>query len=87
MRPKCLLTFSASSDMADQPDSGYRISQRIAEFPNKFDQIQFGTVKETLERGRPVFATIYFGSPESSCRIVEVSQAFTLATNPIENGR
>jgi class I fructose-bisphosphate aldolase len=49
-------------------------------FPNKFDQIMFGTVKQAADMGAAaVGATIYFGSPESSRQIVEVSQAFALA--------
>jgi class I fructose-bisphosphate aldolase len=46
-------------------------------YPNKFDQIMFGTVKEAWEMGAvAVGATIYFGSPESSRQIVEVAQMF-----------
>jgi class I fructose-bisphosphate aldolase len=46
-------------------------------YPNKFDQIMFGTVKEAYELGAAaVGATIYFGSPESARQIVEVAQAF-----------
>jgi fructose-bisphosphate aldolase, class I len=49
-------------------------------FPNKFDQIMFGTVKQAADMGAAaVGATIYFGSPESSRQIVEVSQAFAMA--------
>jgi fructose-bisphosphate aldolase, class I len=49
-------------------------------FPNKFDQIMFGTVKQALDMGAAaVGATIYFGSEESARQIVEVSQAFALA--------
>ena len=49
-------------------------------FPNKFDQILFGTVKQALDMGAAaVGATIYFGSEESSRQIVEISQAFALA--------
>src|SRR6185437_2810123 len=46
-------------------------------YPNKFDQIMFGTVKEAWEMGAvAVGATIYFGSPESDRQIIEVAQAF-----------
>ncbi|MFO0925779.1 MAG: class I fructose-bisphosphate aldolase [Gemmataceae bacterium] len=46
-------------------------------FPNKFDQILFGTVQEAYDMGAAaVGATIYFGSPESGRQIVEVAQAF-----------
>ena len=49
-------------------------------YPNKFDQIMFGTVKEAADMGAAaVGATIYFGSEESGRQIVEVSQAFALA--------
>jgi class I fructose-bisphosphate aldolase len=49
-------------------------------FPNKFDQILFGTVKQAADMGAvAVGATIYFGSPESSRQIVEVAQAFYAA--------
>ena len=49
-------------------------------YPNKFDQIMFGTVKEAHEMGAAaVGATIYFGSEESGRQIVEVAQAFALA--------
>jgi class I fructose-bisphosphate aldolase len=49
-------------------------------YPNRFDQIMFGTVKQAYEMGAAaVGATIYFGSPESSRQIVEVSQAFAMA--------
>src|SRR5215475_4984359 len=49
-------------------------------YPNKFDQIMFGTVKEAYDMGAAaVGATIYFGSDQSGRQIVEVSQAFALA--------
>jgi fructose-bisphosphate aldolase, class I len=49
-------------------------------FPNKFDQILFATIRQAREMGAvAVGATIYFGSPESSRQIVEVSQAFSMA--------
>src|SRR5437016_11665173 len=49
-------------------------------YPNKFDQIMFGTVKQALEMGAAaVGATIYFGSDQSARQIVEVAQAFALA--------
>lgn len=49
-------------------------------YPNKADQIMFGTIKQAAEMGAAaVGATIYFGSPESGRQIVEVSQAFALA--------
>ncbi len=49
-------------------------------FPNKADQIMFGTIKEAADMGAvAVGATIYFGSEQSGRQIVEVSQAFALA--------
>jgi class I fructose-bisphosphate aldolase len=49
-------------------------------YPNKFDQILFGTVKEAADMGAAaVGATIYFGSEESGRQIVEVAQAFHAA--------
>jgi class I fructose-bisphosphate aldolase len=49
-------------------------------YPNKFDQILFGTVKEAYEMGAAAIgATIYFGSEESGRQIVEISQAFAHA--------
>lgn len=49
-------------------------------YPNKFDQIMFGTVDEAWNMGAvAVGATIYFGSDESSRQIVEVAQAFERA--------
>src|SRR5450432_4434748 len=49
-------------------------------YPNKFDQIFFGTVKEAWEMGAAaVGATIYFGSEQSDRQITEVSAAFAQA--------
>ncbi|MGM0530394.1 MAG: class I fructose-bisphosphate aldolase [Bacteroidota bacterium] len=49
-------------------------------YPNKYDQILFGTVDEAFNMGAvAIGATIYFGSPESSRQIVEVSEAFERA--------
>ena len=49
-------------------------------YPNKFDQIMFGSVDEAWNLGATaVGATIYFGSEESSRQIVEVAQAFERA--------
>ncbi|MCH9633082.1 MAG: Fructose-bisphosphate aldolase class 1 [Chlamydiae bacterium] len=46
-------------------------------YPNKYDQVLFATVKQAHNMGcAAVGATIYFGSPESSRQIVEVSRAF-----------
>src|ERR1043166_1378089 len=49
-------------------------------YPNQFNQIMFGTIKEAADMGAAaVGATIYFGSDQSGRQIVEVSQAFALA--------
>ena len=49
-------------------------------FPNKFDQVMFGTVRQAVDMGAAaVGATIYFGSEESTRQIVEVSTAFAAA--------
>ncbi len=49
-------------------------------FPNKSDQIFFGTIRQCADMGAAaVGATIYFGSPESGRQIVDVSEAFALA--------
>jgi fructose-bisphosphate aldolase, class I len=49
-------------------------------YPNKHDQILFGTIEEAYNMGAvAVGATIYFGSQESGRQIVEISEAFALA--------
>ncbi len=49
-------------------------------YPNKFDQIMFGTVKQAADMGAAaVGATIYFGSDASGRQIVEVAEAFAKA--------
>lgn len=46
-------------------------------YPNKFDQIMFGSVRDAWNLGATaVGATIYFGSAESDRQIIEVSRAF-----------
>lgn len=46
-------------------------------YPNTFDQIQFGSVREAWNMGAAaVGATIYFGSEESNRQIVEIAEAF-----------
>ncbi|CAN5322061.1 class I fructose-bisphosphate aldolase [soil metagenome] len=46
-------------------------------YPNGYDQIMFGSVKQAWDMGAvAVGATIYFGSPESTRQIQEVSKAF-----------
>jgi len=52
----------------------------LLSYPNTYDQILFGTVKEAWEMGAmAVGATIYFGSPESRRQIVEIAKAFNYA--------
>jgi class I fructose-bisphosphate aldolase len=49
-------------------------------YPNKYDQIQFGSVKQAFNMGAvAVGATIYFGSDESDRQIQEVSKMFAEA--------
>jgi fructose-bisphosphate aldolase, class I len=46
-------------------------------YPNKFDQVMFGSVEQAYDLGAAgVGATIYFGSEESTRQIQEVSEAF-----------
>jgi class I fructose-bisphosphate aldolase len=49
-------------------------------YPNKFDQVMFGTIDQAHDLGAVgVGATIYFGSEESTRQITEVSKAFAYA--------
>jgi class I fructose-bisphosphate aldolase len=49
-------------------------------YPNSFEQILFGTVKQAYDMGAAaVGATIYFGSDDSHREIIEIAQAFALA--------
>jgi class I fructose-bisphosphate aldolase len=49
-------------------------------YPNKFDQVLFGTVDQAKNMGAvAVGATIYFGSDESTRQITEISEAFARA--------
>lgn len=49
-------------------------------YPNTYDQVLFGTIKEAWNMGATaVGATIYFGSEESSRQIVDISKAFEYA--------
>src|SRR5690349_11691191 len=49
-------------------------------YPNKFDQILFGSVKDAWNMGAAAIgATIYFGSDESSRQIQEIAEAFDYA--------
>lgn len=49
-------------------------------YPNKYDQILFGTVREAWNLGAvAIGATIYFGSKESNRQLQEIAEAFALA--------
>lgn len=49
-------------------------------YPNKFDQVMFGNIKDAWNMGATaVGATIYFGSDESTRQLVEVAEAFEYA--------
>lgn len=49
-------------------------------YPNKFDQIMFGTIDDAYNMGAAaVGATIYFGSDNAARQIVEVAEAFAYA--------
>src|SRR5882757_4983325 len=49
-------------------------------FPNQFNQILFGTVREAYDMGAAAIgATIYFGSDQADRQIIEISHAFAKA--------
>ncbi len=49
-------------------------------YPNKFDQVLFGTIDQAKDMGAvAVGATIYFASEESTRQITEISEAFAYA--------
>lgn len=49
-------------------------------YPNSFEQILFGTVKEAYDMGAAaVGATIYFGSDDAHRELIEIAQAFAQA--------
>jgi len=49
-------------------------------YPNKSEQILFGTVKQAYDQGCvAIGATIYFGSDDSGREIVEISKVFDMA--------
>jgi len=49
-------------------------------YPNSFEQILFGTVKQAADMGAAAIgATIYFGSDDSHRELIEIAQAFALA--------
>jgi class I fructose-bisphosphate aldolase len=51
-------------------------------YPNKFDQVMFGSVRDAWNMGAvAVGATVYFGSAESDRQIIEVAKAFEEAHN------
>ncbi|MGE3326411.1 MAG: class I fructose-bisphosphate aldolase [Acidimicrobiia bacterium] len=52
----------------------------LMSYPNKFDQVMFGSVKQAYDLGAAgIGATIYFGSDEATRQIQEVSAAFSEA--------
>lgn len=52
----------------------------LVTYPNTYDQIMFGTIKQAWDMGAvAVGATIYFGSEESNRQLVEVAEAFAYA--------
>lgn len=52
----------------------------LLSYPNRFDQILFAQVRQAWDMGAvAIGATIYFGSPESTRQIQEVSAAFAEA--------
>jgi class I fructose-bisphosphate aldolase len=52
----------------------------LVTYPDKFDQIMFGTIQQAYDMGAvAVGATVYFGSAESTRQIIEVSEAFAFA--------
>ncbi len=72
---------SVSKKYADKIPFIVKINHNeLLTYPNKFDQIMFGSPERAHAMGaRGVGATIYFGSPESARQIVEVAQAFEQA--------
>ena len=49
-------------------------------YPNKYDQVMFGTIKDAWNMGAvAVGATIYWGSAESTRQLQEVATAFEMA--------
>lgn len=49
-------------------------------YPNKFDQILFGTIEEARNMGAvAVGATVYYGSEEAGRQIVEIAESFAYA--------
>ena len=52
----------------------------LISYPNSFDQVLFGTVKEAWNMGAvAVGATIYFCSEQSRRQLVEIAEAFEYA--------
>ena len=52
----------------------------LVTYPNTYDQIMFGTIKQAWNMGAvAVGATVYFGSAESARQLVDVAAAFAYA--------
>ena len=63
-----------------EEDAGKLNHNELLTYPNKFDQIYFGSVRQAYDLGAAAIgATIYFGSAESTRQIEETTEAFELA--------
>ena len=52
----------------------------LLSYPNKFDQVLFGTIDQAHDMGAvAIGATIYFGSEESTRQLVEIAECFSYA--------
>ncbi len=52
----------------------------LLSYPNTYDQVLFGTVKQAYDMGaQGVGATVYWGAPESRRQLHEIAEAFALA--------
>ena len=60
--------------------SSKSITTSCLTYPNKFDQVLFGTIEQARNMGAvAVGATIYFGSDESTRQITEIAESFAYA--------
>ena len=56
----------------------------LLSYPNSYDQVMFGTVKEAWEMGAvAVGATIYFGSEQSRRQLVEIAEALIMLMSSV----
>src|SRR5229473_3437622 len=73
-------SFAKNPDYFDGGNIVKMNHNELLTFPNKADQILFGTVQQAYDMGAAaVGATIYFGSEQGGRQIVEISQAFAHA--------